>query len=161
MISVLMRVLAAGSVATLSMDVLSGLAVWTGATAPLPPGLVGRWFASVARMHAFHDDIARAAPVSHELAIALPVHYMIGVCLTALYLLALSELRSSPRTLTAALAFGLATNLLPWLVMFPSMGYGFFGVHGPAGTKLFLSSLLSHAFFGLGIWVGVRVAGIP
>jgi DUF2938 family protein len=161
MISAVMRAAAAGSVATLTMDVLSGLAVWTGVTAPLPPGLVGRWFACVARMHVFHDDIARTAPVSHEMAIALPVHYMIGVCLTSLYLLALSELQSSPRTITSALAFGLATNLLPWFVMFPSMGYGFFGVHGPAGTKLFLSSLLSHAFFGLGIWLGVRVAGIP
>ena len=44
--------------------------------------------------------------------------------------------------------------------MFPAMGYGVFGSHGPAGTRLFLSSLITHAFFGIGIWVGVRLAGI-
>jgi hypothetical protein len=123
MITRVMRAAVAGSVATLSMDFLSGLAVWMRATAPLPPGLVGRWFASVARMQVFHDDIARTAPVNHELAIALPVHYTIGMCLTALYLLAVSGLQWSPRGFVAAFAFGLVTNLLPWLVMFPSMGY--------------------------------------
>jgi len=56
-----------------------------------------------------------------------------------------------------ALAFGLSTSLLPWLVMFPSMGYGLFGTHGPEGTRLFTSSLMTHAFFGLGLWIAVRV----
>jgi hypothetical protein len=59
-----------------------------------------------------------------------------------------------------ALAFGLCTNLLPWLIMFPAMGYGFFGAHGPAGTRLLLSSLMSHAFFGVGIWIGIRIVGV-
>jgi len=45
--------------------------------------------------------------------------------------------------------------------MFPAMGYGFFGFHGPAGTRLFLSSLMSHAFFGLGLWAGIRMAALP
>jgi hypothetical protein len=41
---------------------------------------------------------------------------------TALW--ALSNAGGSPRNLARALAFGLMTNVLPWLVMFPSMGYG-------------------------------------
>jgi hypothetical protein len=44
--------------------------------------------------------------------------------------------------------------------MFPAMGYGFFGSHGPAGTKLFISSLVNHALFGLGIWIGLQTAGV-
>jgi len=55
-----------------------------------------------------------------------------------------------------ALAFGLSTSVLPWLVMFPAMGYGVFGTHGPEGTRLFVSSLISHAFFGLGLWLALR-----
>jgi hypothetical protein len=58
------------------------------------------------------------------------------------------------------MAFGLCTNVLPWLLMFPAMGYGFFGSHGPAGTKLFISSLVNHALFGLGIWIGLQTAGV-
>jgi hypothetical protein len=36
-------------------------------------------------------------------------------------------------------------------------GYGFFGAHGPAGTRLFTSSLLIHAFYGIGLWLGVSI----
>ena len=68
------QVLLAGLIATASMDVLSMVAIRVRLIAPLPPNLIGRWFASVARAHPLHDDIARAAPSSHELAIALPGH---------------------------------------------------------------------------------------
>ena len=36
-------------------------------------------------------------------------------------------------------------------------GYGFFGAHGPLGTRLFLGSLCSRAFYGLGLRVAMRV----
>jgi len=156
----LLQVLSAGLLSTLSMDVLTGAALRLRIVAPLAPQLMGRWFASVARARPIHADIASSPALHHELAIALPVHYAIGVVLTSFYLWAMYQLRWSPRSLVFALAFGLCTNLLPWLLMFPAMGYGFFGAHGPAGTRLFVSSLLSHAFFGLGIWIAVRIAGI-
>jgi Protein of unknown function (DUF2938) len=84
----------------------------------------------------------------------------IGIALAALYVRAMSQLGWPDGSLALALAFGLCTNVLPWLLVFPAMGYGFFGSHGPAGTRLFLSSLLGHAFFGLGIWIGVRSVGL-
>src|SRR5207247_2504510 len=118
--------------------------------------VIGRWFASVARAYPFHEDIARAVPGSHELTIALPVHYAIGLFLTALFVLMANRIGWQARSLSPALTFGVCTNVFPWLLMFPAMGYGFFGAHGPAGTRLFVSSLVSHAFFGLGIWIGVR-----
>jgi len=151
------RTLLAGVLSTVSMDVLSVLALRLGLTAPLAPNLVGRWFASVARAQPFHADIARASAVNHEIAIAMPVHYAIGVVLTALYLWVASQLGWPSRSLALALAFGLCTNLLPWLLMFPAMGYGLFGSHGPAGTRLFVSSLVSHAFFGVGLWIAIRL----
>jgi hypothetical protein len=40
--------------------------------------------------------------------------------------------------------------------MFPAMGYGVFGSHGPEGTRLFVSSLATHAFFGFGLWLAVQ-----
>jgi DUF2938 family protein len=146
-----------GIISTASMDLLSVAAIRLRLMAPLSPNLVGRWFASVARAQPFHADIARASPVGYELAIAVPVHYTIGVVLSALYVWGMSQLGWSPRNPALALAYGICTSLLPWLIMFPAMGYGIFGSHGPAETRLFLSSLMSHAFFGLGIWVGVRI----
>jgi hypothetical protein len=153
----LWRSVVLGVISTASMDLLSVAAIRLRLMAPLTPNLVGRWFASVARLQPFHTDIARASPVGSELAIAIPVHYMIGVALSTLYVWGVSQLGWSPRNPALALAFGVCTSLLPWLIMFPAMGYGFFGSHGPAETRLFLSSLMSHAFFGLGIWVGVRI----
>ena len=149
------RTLAAGGVATLALDLLSVAASRLGLSAALPPTLIGRWFASIARGRIAHADIAQAPAVAHEMAIAVAGHYAIGIALTALYVWVISSAGRSPRSLTLALAFALCTNLLPWLLMFPSMGYGFFGAHGPAGTRLFFTSLLNHFLFGIGVWLGV------
>jgi hypothetical protein len=150
------HLLVVGLIATVSMDLLTGVGLWLRLVAPLPPNLVGRWFASVARAQPFHNNITRSATVGHEFLIAVPTHYAIGVALAALFIWGTGQL-GWPRTFGAALTFGLCTSVLPWFLMFPAMGFGFFGAHGPEGTRLFASSLASHAFFGLGLWIGARV----
>lgn len=154
------RSIAAGAIATLAMDVLSVVASRLQLSAPLLPNLIGRWFAFVARGTLLHADIARTPGVSNEIGIALPLHYAIGIVLTGVYIWTVSYAGRPPRNLALALPFGLSTSVLPWLLMFPAMGYGFFGSHGPEGTRLFLSSLINHAFFGIGIWLGVMAAGL-
>jgi len=146
-----------GILATITMDVLSVTALKLGLIAFLPPRLTGRWFASMARGQFLHTDIGRVPPINHEMAIAVPMHYAVGITLALLYLLMVSALRLSPRNLIVALAFALCTNLLPWLLMFPAMGYGWFGAHGPPGTRLFFSSLFTHCFYGVGLWIGVLI----
>jgi hypothetical protein len=145
-----------GALATLSMDLLTGAATALRLIAPLPPNLVGRWFASVARMKPLHTDIARSAPVRHELVLALPVHYAIGITLAMLFIWATGQMGWT-RTGGLALVFALCTSVLPWLLMFPAMGYGAFGGHGPEGTRLFSSSLVTHAFFGVGLWIALEL----
>ena len=146
-----------GIIATVTMDVLSVAAIKLRLIAPLPPHLIGRWFASVARGQVLHGDIAQVSPIQHEMAVAVPVHYAIGVTLALTYLLACSTFGLSPRSPVTALVFALCTNLLPWLLMFPAMGYGWFGAHGPTGTRLFASSFLTHCFYGLGLWLGASL----
>lgn len=147
----------AGVIATLCMDMLTTVAIALRLAVPLPPKLIGRWFAAVAKAQPFHTDIAMASPVSHEIAIAVPVHYAIGIGLASLYLVASTRLALPAGNLKLALTFALLTSVLPWMLMFPAMGYGFFGTRGPAGTRLFTSSLISHACFGVGLWVSVLV----
>jgi len=136
------------------MDVMSVSAIKLRLIAPLPPHLIGRWFASVARGQAFHSDIGRVSPINHEVAVAVPVHYVIGITLALIYLVLCSALGLSPRSPVMAIGFALCTNALPWLLMFPAMGYGWFGAHGPTGTRLFASSFLTHCLYGLGLWLG-------
>jgi hypothetical protein len=155
MMAAIWRALAIGVLSTLSMDLLTGVSIRLKLVAPLPPNLVGRWFASVARAQPFHENIARSSPANHELLLVLPVHYAIGTVLSALFVWISSEL-GWPRGLGISVAFGLCTSVLPWLLMFPAMGYGLFGSNGPNGTKLFVSSLISHGFFGLGLWIALH-----
>lgn len=146
-----------GILATITMDLLSFTSLKLGFIAFLPPRLTGRWFASMARGHFLHSDITQTPPISHEMAIAVPMHYAIGITLAVVYLTVSSVLGFNPRNLVTALGFAPCTNVLPWLLMFPAMGYGWFGTHGPPGTKLFLSSLVTHCFYGLGVWLGVLI----
>jgi len=105
--------------------------------APLSAHLISRWFASVARGRVLHSDVAQVTLAPHELVIAVPVHYLIGITLALAYCAHHSPLGLSPRNPVAALRFGLCTNLLPWLLMLPAMGYGWFGVEGSPPTRLF------------------------
>jgi len=152
-----MRNVLIGIIANLTMDVLSVAAIKLRLIAPLPPHLIGRWFASLARAHVLHDDIGQVSPINHEVTIAVPVHYAIGVTLALVYLVLCSALALSPRSPIMAIGFALCTNVLPWLLMFPAMGYGWFGTHGPTGTRLFASSFLTHCFYGLGLWLGASL----
>jgi Protein of unknown function (DUF2938) len=154
------RTVLVGVCSTLTMDLLSGVAYRLRLTAPLSPNLLGRWFVSVARAQPLHADIARVSAVNHELAIAIPIHYAIGVTLASVYVWATFQLGWPKSSLVAAVGYGLCTSVFAWLLMFPSMGYGWFGAHGPAGTRLFVSSLWSHAFFGVGIWVALKIVSL-
>jgi hypothetical protein len=147
-----------GLLATLSMDLLSAVAAKFRLTSPLPPRLIGRWFALAASGKPFHTNIANAPPVPHELLIAAAGHYTIGVLLTSVYLAAASHFSWRVRSLGAVLPFAISTTLFPWLLMLPAMGYGLAGRSAPDG--LALTSLINHAFFGFGIWASIRVLGL-
>lgn len=48
-------------------------------------------------------------------------------------------------------AFGIATAVLPLLVLFPSLGYGWFGLRSGEAARLERIMLLGHTAFGVGI----------
>jgi hypothetical protein len=103
------------------------------------------------------NDIGLLPPVDREVAIAVPMHYVIGVTLALQYLFVSSALGLSPRRPTVALCFALCTNVFPWFLMFPAMGYGWFGARGPAGTRLFFASLVTHCFYGVELWLATSM----
>jgi hypothetical protein len=63
---------------------------------------------------------------------------------------------SAEEPFSSALAFGLFTNVLPWLVMFPAMGFGILGLRGPSEFLLLRSSFVNHLLFGLGLGLALR-----
>ena len=53
--------------------------------------------------------------------------------------------------LISSLVFGLATVLLPWLILYPVFGYGFFGVRAPVNSRPLIAPTIEHMLYGLGI----------
>ncbi len=85
-----------------------------------------------------------------EAAIGLATHYLTGIALTAVYLSALRRLGLRPSPFKAT-AFGVVTALLPELILYPSWGYGWFGLRCVEAGRLTRIMLLGHTAFGAGI----------
>jgi hypothetical protein len=145
-----------GVLATVSMDVAFVLAGRLGGESltsdKIGPELVGRWAAGLARGHWRHDDIGAEPRLRGEVAIGLATHYAPGVALAYAYLLALRRLDRRPGLATAT-GYGVATSLLPFLVLYPSWGYGCCGLRSDDAARLARVMLLGHTVFGAGIGV--------
>jgi hypothetical protein len=141
----------AGVLATIVMDVGSGLFRLTGLTHGAPPQLIGRFFISVFRGHFTALDPSLAPDTSISIGLILPVHYAIGTSLALLFGLAAYFYGSSSPKWWACIVFGVGTTVLPAFWMFPAMGFGLLGLRGPAELLLFRTALVNHLFFGLGL----------
>ncbi len=143
-----------GVLATLTMDAALVLASLLGGEAltseKAGPEFVGRWAGHLAKGRWRHPDIAKATPLRGEAGIGLTTHYLTGIALAWLYFTALRRLglRSSP---VKATAFGVATALLPQLILYPSWGYGWFGLRSGEAGRVTRIMLLGHIAFGAGI----------
>src|SRR5262249_28725450 len=116
-----LRVVLAGVLATLCMDLGSVLLRVVHLTQGLPPNLIGRWFATLLQRTPIPTTIPDVPAVRGEIALALVGHYAIGTTLAIVFagLLAILARRAGRgTTFVAALVFGLLTNLLPWFWMF-------------------------------------------
>lgn len=147
-----MRWLAIGLLSTLTMDLARPLAFRLGLCGPTPGNLAPRWIAYVVRGRLVHADIASAPQLHGELPTFLVAHYLIGLTLAAFYLMVAG--RAAGNFLWAGL-YGLATSAFAWLLMFPAMGYGAFGVRFE-GTPIRTTAFF-HLVFGLALALWWRV----
>ena len=148
---------AVGVAATVTMDVAmvaaAKLASSAFASEKNSPEAIGRWAAGLCRGRWHSEGMSAEPPVRGELWLGLAAHYMTGVVLTEVYLAALRRSRLRPGV-AGATAYGIATAVLPLLVMYPSMGYGCCGRRSGDLRRLVGSMLVGHAAFGagLGLW---------
>lgn len=120
-----------------------------------PPdwAMIGRWLGHLPSGRLVQPDIAHATPVRGELAIGWLAHYATGVVFaTALLALAGPDWARQP-SLLPALGFGLVTVIFPYALLQPGLGAGFAASRTPAPNRMRLRSLLTHAVFGLGLYV--------
>jgi hypothetical protein len=144
----------AGVLATITMDgamvaasVLGGSAFTSERTGP---DMIGRWAADLVRGRWRHADIRNEPAQRGELGLGLLTHYATGIILTEAFLLLPRPGNGRP-SFAGGTAFGIATSVFPLLVMFPSMGYGWFGLRSGEAARINRIMLVGHAAFGIGI----------
>jgi len=142
------------------MVLASRLAPAVFATEKVDVNLIGRWVGGLGRGPRRGDDITAAPKVRGEVPLGLATHYLTGIALTETYLMTLRRLGLRPGPIKAT-AFGLATAVLPLLVMYPSMGYGCCGRHSGDARRLGSIMLLGHTAFGagIGLWTAYHIQG--
>ena len=149
-----LSVIAIGIVATLVMDIWSILRQRLLGMAPPNYALVGRWLGHMRQGRFHHPVIAKSAAVSGEAIIGWSAHYLIGIAFAVLLLtITGSEWLAQP-TLGPAIAVGIVTVAAPFLLMQPGMGAGIAASRTPNPTSARLHSLINHAVFGLGLYLG-------
>lgn len=147
---------ATGIGATVFMDALGWLqCVSLGTPAP-DYALVGRWLGHLAQGRWRHASIAKASAVSAERAIGWTVHYLTGISFAALLRGLCGAAWVRDPTPLPALAVGLGTVALPFLVMQPAMGLGVAASRTSEPAVRRRRSLLAHLLFGLGLYVAAQ-----
>jgi hypothetical protein len=144
----------AGVLATITMDMAmvaaSSLGGSTFTSDRLDVNVIGRWAAGLVRGQFRHDDILIEPARRGELGLGILTHYGTGIILTQAFVLLRRRVDGRPG-FAAGTAFGIATAALPLLVMFPSMGYGWFGRRSGEAVRVNRIMLLGHTAFGVGI----------
>lgn len=150
--SYLVSVLVMGVGATVLMD------LWATARKRafnIPPpnyGLVGRWFAYLARGRLRHESIAGSPAVHGELLVGWVAHYVVGVLFAALLLSVWGLAWVQHPMIGPALLVGIGTVVAPFLVMQPGMGAGVAASRTPRPAAARVQSLITHTIFGLGLY---------
>jgi hypothetical protein len=115
--------------------------------------LLGRWILYLPQGKIVHQSIGTTPAKPHECKMGWTTHYMIGTGFALIFALLVSESWLSRPTLLPALAFGIATVVMPFFTLQPSLGLGVASSKTPHPNKARLKSLMTHTVFGLGLYM--------
>ncbi|QTB98828.1 DUF2938 domain-containing protein [Alcaligenes sp. SORT26] len=146
------HVILIGVGATIFMDIW-GLIQKAMGVATLNYAMVGRWAGHLLRGQVAHSNIGKAAPIAGESPLGWVIHYAVGIAFAFLLIAVYGTAwLQDPRWLPAVLV-GTVTVVMPFFVMQPAMGAGVAASRTPAPWTNRLRSLMTHAIFGLGMYL--------
>jgi hypothetical protein len=146
--------------ATVVMDIWLAVRKRLLGVPPLDYGLVGRWFAYLARGRFRHYPIGASPPVPGERLIGWTAHYLIGITFAAMLLAIWGLEWSRHPTIGPALIVGIGGVAAPFLVMQPGMGAGVAASRTPRPAAARFHSLVTHGVFGVGLYVAGWVTSL-
>jgi hypothetical protein len=115
--------------------------------------LLGRWLLHMPGGTFVHRSIATAAEKPYECPVGWLAHYSIGTGFSLAFVLLVSESWLEQPTILPAVAFGVTTTLVPFLIMQPSLGLGLAASKTPKPAQARLKSLMTHTVFGIGLYL--------
>jgi hypothetical protein len=118
---------------------------------------IGRWVGHLARGRWAHESIGKAPPVRGELALGWLTHYAAGIAFAGVLVALFGMAWARSPSLWPALAVGIGTVLVPFLVMQPAMGAGIASSRTPTPGLNRLRSLANHTVFGAGLYAAAVV----
>ena len=136
------------------MDLTESAMARAGIRSGVSVALVGRWFLGLMQGRLAHTDIRASPSLPREVGMGWAFHFLVGgggVALIYPAVLGAMDTPSPAHPLLHGLLFGLATSLLPWFLLLPAFGWGWFGRGGPRGANALLASPLAHIPYGLGV----------
>ena len=116
---------------------------------------VGRWTLYMLKGKFMHKDIRKTTTLKNENLATLISHYLIGIVLAGIYLVMEFKEPTIQDQIWVPLIFGIATVLLPWFWLFPSIGLGFLASKSSNKSSIIRTSLVNHTNFGLGLFIWV------
>lgn len=155
-VSYLLEAIAIGVGATLCIDLWTILLRHVFKVPSLDYCLLGRWLLHMPAGRFVHDRIGDARVKPHECRVGWAAHYTIGVSFTIVFVLLVPGWLDDP-TLIPALAFGVATVVVPFFTVQPGLGLGIASSRMPRPMPARLKSLATHAVFGVGLYICARV----
>jgi opacity protein-like surface antigen len=103
-----------------------------------------------------HKDIHKTPALKNEKLWCFISHYLIGIILAGIYLFLELKVPAIRYQLWMPLLFGIATVILPWLWLLPSIGLGFLASKSSNRSLIIRTNLVNHTSFGLEFIMGVE-----
>jgi hypothetical protein len=157
--------IAIGIGASLVMDLWNLFLMRTFGIPSLNYCLLGRWLRHMPGGTFRHASITAAQRKPFECTVGWTAHYTIGVVFALVFVVLTSGDWLARPTVLPALLYGIGTVVFPFFLMQPSLGLGIAASRTPKPTQARLKSLVTHAVFGIGLYVcaiGVSyVPGVP
>ncbi|OOZ41139.1 hypothetical protein BOW53_05275 [Solemya pervernicosa gill symbiont] len=149
-----------GLLATALLDVFSILMAKYFGTPKTEWRFIGRWFLLMRKGQFTHGHISKSEQVQGELAFGWFMHYLIGVSWSLIYFFLTYVVRDASPTLLSASLFGVVTLVVPYLILQPALGHGFFAQKHPRPVAMPILSFLSHLTFGQAMYLFYLLSGL-
>ena len=162
-VSLLLKALLLGVGATLVLDIWGYLLRVGFKISSLDMCMVGRWIGHMTRGKFRHVHIGKVSSYPLEVYIGWSAHFIIGIVFVLIFLLIVPAVWVENPTMMPAVLFGVGTVIFPFCVMQPAFGFGVAASKTPKPMIARLKSLISHAMFGVGIYLSallVKAAGL-